>query len=34
MDEKKIVNLSEEIVKAIVDISMGKSKLSLTSTVL
>ncbi len=34
MDEKKIISLSEDIVNAIVDISMGKSKFSLTSTVL
>lgn len=33
MDEKKIVIMSESIVNAIVDISMGKSKFSLTKTV-
>lgn len=34
MDEKKIISLSEDIVTAIVDISMGKSKFSLTNSVL
>ena len=34
MDEKKIIVMSESIVNAIVDISMGKSKFSLTNTVL
>lgn len=34
MDEKKIIIMSESIVNAIVDISMGRSKFSLTNTVL
>ena len=34
MDEKKIIVMSESIVNAIVDISMGRSKFSLTNTVL
>lgn len=33
MDEKKIINLSEEIVYAITDISMGKSKSGLINSV-
>ena len=33
MDEKKIISLSEEIVNAIVDISMGKSKSGLINSV-
>ena len=34
MDEKKIIVMSESIVNAIVDISMCRSKFSLTNTVL
>ena len=34
MDEKKIIIMSESIVNAIVDISMGRSKCSLTNNVL
>lgn len=34
MDEKKIIVMSESIVNAIVDISMGRSKFSLTNTIL
>lgn len=34
MDEKKIIGLAEEIVNAVVDISLGKSKFSLTNSVL
>ena len=33
MDEKKIINLSEEIVYAITDISLGKSKGGLMNSV-
>ena len=33
MDEKKIINLSEEIVYAITDICMGKSKSGLINSV-
>lgn len=34
MDEKKVIIMSESIVNAIVDISMGRSKFSLTNTIL